>query len=293
MLGGINDTGDIMSQDDFDWLSCEDSIFVGVVYDLTMQLHLWEPEREYDKLVLTAPDKAYVLVVYHRTHMLVNRFESLNLIHKLLAVETLPIPTSVGAIGRESWTRIVLDVLLSRLTSIRDCAYLLISEVFELNLTPIKVSRRSLKSNPVIPASPFHEIIDDLADIGRDFRDERNYHFHQGEERDLGEDAVLYYAASIIESWGQAPTVADQFGQPIDWQKKHQQVIDQIRAEFIAAAKQLEDAVLLLFNSIYPQFLERVRYKHAIAKKSPINSDNWNPELYIQRAEAYEKYKNK
>ncbi|MBE7554934.1 MAG: hypothetical protein HS126_28115 [Anaerolineales bacterium] len=145
-----------MNENSFEWLSCEHSLFVGVVYDLAQPIHL--RDYDYDTLVSTAPDAAYIVDVEYRTQMLVNRFESLNMVYQMLALEELPLSTPLGAISRQNWVRITLDVLLSRLTSIRDCAFLLIAEIFELGLNPRDVSRRSLKNSSTISEEIFHTL---------------------------------------------------------------------------------------------------------------------------------------
>lgn len=129
--------------DEFPELSLDDSLFVGITYDLSQPIYLGT--RDYATLVAEAPDAIYLLDVHNRVHALSRRFESLNIIYSLLTFNGFPVPSPAGAISRANWVRITLDVLLSRLTSIRDCTFLLISEVFELGLDPKSVSKHQLK----------------------------------------------------------------------------------------------------------------------------------------------------
>jgi len=254
-----------MDAENFDgWLSLEESEFVGHLYDLAMPIHLGE--HDYNTLLSIAPDRAYVVDVHYRVSRLVDRFNSLNMVYQMLAVENFPVPSSLQSISRENWVRIVLDVLLARLTSVRDCTYLLIAEVFELGLDPRNVSRRTLRENSTIPNSPFHNLIDDIANIGRSLRDERDLHLHRGEERPLGEDPITYKVASIFESWGQEISGTDQSGNPIDLEGKHKRVIEQIQTEFTATAQDLQSKLYELFNELHPVFLQRFRVKRQLSQ---------------------------
>src|SRR4051794_9729271 len=44
----------------------------------------------------------------------------------LLSVRDFPFCTPAGTLSRDHWIRITLDVLLSRITSLRDCVYFLV-----------------------------------------------------------------------------------------------------------------------------------------------------------------------
>jgi len=129
--------------DEYPELSLDDSLFVGVTYDLSQPIYLGD--RDYETLLSEAPEAAYFLDVHYRVHALSRRFDSLNIVYSLLSFNDFPVSTPAGAISRANWVRITLDVLLSRLTSIRDCTFLLVAEVFELGLEPKSISRFQLK----------------------------------------------------------------------------------------------------------------------------------------------------
>lgn len=220
--------------DEYPELSLDDSLFVGVTYDLSQPIYLGD--RDYDTLVSEAPEAAYLIDVHYRVHALSRRFTSLNIIYRLLSFNGFPVSTPAGAIPREHWVRITLDVLLSRLTSIRDCTFLLIAEVFDFD--PKSISRSQLKKNPTILTVPsLADLIEDIANIGRSFRDERDVHLHRGEERPLGQDPDIYYAASVIEAFGQEVQGTDA-GNPINLENDHRQIIEQLESEFTETAKE-------------------------------------------------------
>lgn len=270
--------------DEFPELSLDDSLFVGVTYDLSQPIYLGD--RDYATLVEEAPEAVYLLGVNYRVHALSRRFESLNIIYSLLSFNGFPIPTSAGAISRANWVRITLDVLLSRLTSIRDCTFLLIAEVFELDLDPKSVSRYQLKKDPnILSVPPLTDLIEDIANIGRSFREERDLHLHRGEERPLGQDPDIYYMASAFEAFGQKIQGNDRLGNPINLENDHKQVIEELEKEFTATAKEFNDKIHKLFDLAYPHFKERFLNKLVASGNSAQGAIN-----LIERAEYYDKH---
>ncbi len=270
--------------DEYPELSLDDSLFVGVTYDLSQPIYLGD--RDYETLLSEAAEAAYLLDVHYRVHALSRRFTSLNIIYRLFSFNGFPVSTPAGGIPREQWVRITLDVLLSRLTSVRDCTFLLIAEVFELGLDPRSVSRSQLKKHPTILSVPsLPDLIEDIANIGRSFRDERDVHFHRGEERPLGEDPDIYYAASIIETFGQEVQGTDASGNPINLDNYHKQVIQQLESEFTATAKEFNNKIHELFDLIYPYF------KDIFLNKLTASGNRSEGAIgLIKRAEYYDKY---
>jgi hypothetical protein len=270
--------------DEYPELTLDDSLFVGVTYDLSQPIYMGN--RDYDTLVSEAPDAAYLIDVHYRVHALSRRFESLNIVYSLLSFNSFPVSTPAGAISRAHWVRITLDVLLSRLTSIRDCTFLLIAEVFELGLDPKSISRSQLKKNPIILAvRSLADLIEDIADIGRSFRDERDLHLHRGEERPLGQDPDLYYTASAFEAFGREIQGNDASGNPINLENDHRQIIEQLETEFTAIAKEFNNKIHELFDLMYPYFKERFLSKLAASGNSSEGAVS-----LIKRAEYYDKY---
>ncbi len=270
--------------DEYPELSLDDSLFVGVTYDLSQPIYLGE--KDYDTLASEAPDAAYLIDVHYRVHALSRRFESLNIIYSLLSFNGFPVSTPAGAISRANWVRITLDVLLSRLTSIRDCTFLLVAEVFELGLDPKSVSRSQLKKNPTILSIPsLADLIEDIADIGRSFRDERDLHLHRGEERPLGQDPDLYYTASAFEAFGREIQGNDASGNPIDLKNDHKEIIEQLETEFTTTAKEFNNKIHILFDLMYPYFKERFLNKLVASGNASEGAIS-----LIERAEYYDKH---
>ena len=130
---------------DFNWrYDLEEDGFVGTIIQMAQPVHLWDgPTLTYEDLRRDNPHRAYVIAIEYRTTRIVDRFKSLNVLDRMLAYEGFPIKTAEGSIFRDHWIRITLDVLLSRLTSIRDCCFLFAAEIHELGLDPRDVSLKS------------------------------------------------------------------------------------------------------------------------------------------------------
>ncbi len=270
-----------MKNVNFEKLTFDDSLFVGVTYDLAQPIHL--NGEDYETLLEVVPEAAYIVTVNYRVRMLVNRLWSLNLVNQLLSYDSFPIKTPLGALTRENWIRVTLDVLLARLTSIRDCTFLLINELFELGIDPRRVYKHTLvRHNTISHLIPLCSIINGISQVGQDFREERNYHMHRGEERSLGDDPITYSTASLFEAFGVEISGADMFGKPIDLEGKHKKIVAQLRAEFSEAIIELEEYINQLFEFVYPFFLENYRRKVRLSGNPSTAAEN-----LIRRAEYY------
>ena len=185
---------------EFAWrYDLEEEDFVYKIILMAQPVHLWDgPNLTYADLLRDNPHRAYVIAIEYRTLIIVDRFKSLNILDRMFAYDRLPIATSDGSIFRDDWIRIILDVLLSRLTSIRDCCFLLVSEIYELGLEPRRVNLESLKK--LLRDNKVLDLLTKIADTARSIREERDRHLHRGEERPLsGELDQLFQMAARSE----------------------------------------------------------------------------------------------
>lgn len=267
-----------MSEMKFDSEILDGSIFVGVVYDLYQPLHFRDFELE-----TTPPDVSYVLHVHHRVNALNDTFKSLETIYQLLSLTNLPIETPLGNISRYNWVRSILDVMLGRVTSIRDCTFLLIESVFEVGLSPRQVSKRTLvKCEKVIANNRLIKLIDELAAAGKNLRGERDRLFHRGEKRVLGNLPEFYYAASAIEAYGCLGKNTGPGGEELDLETEHKSVIAEIEDDFTQVITLLSDLLTEIFSNLYPMF------KDTFIEKMKAGGDISEVALgLIKRAEYY------
>lgn len=234
-------------------LSVEHCLLTGVVYDLFQPLHLHDVDFQ-----STTSDKRYVLYVHHRLYSLNERLKSLATMYSMLSYESFPLNTEEGNISRQEWVHITLDTMLSRITSVRDCVYLLIDSIFELQLPPRKVNRKSLIKNESIKE---HEqlisLINSITNSGSILRNERDALFHRGERRVLGDNPEIYYIASAMESMGQSDFGTGPDGEKIDLDKEHKIITNVINNEFTESIEELVGFIDYICLLLYPVFKNR------------------------------------
>jgi Cthe_2314-like HEPN len=246
-----------------EWLSIESSEFIGHIFDLSIIKY---SEHDYETLIKIAPDRAYVIDLEYRTQNLFHRFQSLNVVYKMLGINEFPVESSFCHIYREEWIRATLDLLLSRFTSVRDCIYLLVAEVFELGLEPRKISLQNLLKNQSIGQhTDIYNLLDEISKIGKNLREERNENFHEGVQRSLGDDDITYKLSSLLEFYGQRKIYINNVDINLDG--LHNKVVEEIRCEFDLEVKRLETKLLeILDKHLHPIFLQRWRAKRVVSQ---------------------------
>ncbi|MCO7189931.1 MULTISPECIES: hypothetical protein [unclassified Pseudoalteromonas] len=239
-----------MSDIKFDCGTLDRCLFIGVVYDLYQPLYFRDFEFE-----TAPPEVSYLLGVHHRASALNDTFKSLETIYQLLSLTNLPIETPLGNISRYNWVRSILDVLLSRVTSIRDCAFLLIESVCEVGLLPRQVSKKALvRSEKVLANCRLIKVINAIAEAGKHVREERDRLFHRGERRALGSLPEYYYAASAMEAFGSLGKCTGPGGEELDLEAEHKQVITEIEDELHQVVTALSTTLTETFANLYPEF---------------------------------------
>lgn len=236
-----------------DDLSVEHCLLTGVVYDLFQPLYLHDVDFQ-----STTSDKRYVLYVHHRLFTLNEQLKSLATMYSMLAFQSFPIITEQGNISRQEWIHITLDTILSRITSIRDCVFLLVNGIFELNLHPRKVSRNSLVKHPSVNEyEHIVSLVNSISVIDSKLRDERDVLFHRGERRALGNNPQVYYVASVMESLGHTEFGTDVDGEKIDLEKEHKSIVQVLKSDFTGTIDELGELIESICIELYPIFKQR------------------------------------
>jgi hypothetical protein len=259
---------------DFDWrYDLEEEAFVCQIIEMGGAVHLWDGATlSYADLLRDNPHRAYVIAIEHRTLAIVDRFKSLNVLDRMLAYDGFPIKTTEGSIFRDQWIRVILDVLLSRLTSIRDCCFLLAAEIHELAGDPRKVNLRGLKR--AIPDLGVPDLLIKIADAACNIRDERDRHLHRGEERALSEELDQFFHVVATSEGSNAPRPKLGFFDPekgsqpveINLSAMHAEIIADIRREYHQECDRLIGLTRELFNALEPEFQRRWAKKRDNAK---------------------------
>jgi hypothetical protein len=271
-----DDTGDEESSLGNPWIKqeyyLEDEEFVNEVFGMAQPIHMWDgPHLRYKELRRDNPHRAYVVAIEHFVYRIVERCKSLSVIDRMLAFGEFPIQNAEVKVSRYEWLRVVLDVLLSRFTSIRDCAYLLVAEVYELGLDPRQVNLSRLSS--MIPDASVVDLLQKIGAAGRELRDERNVHLHRGGERDLsdGLDQIFRMLAFYEPAWGPDISLERQDGarQTIerkDLSKLYTSAVEEIRSDFLKEADELMQLLKDLLSTLVPEYVRRWKDKRAVAK---------------------------
>jgi hypothetical protein len=255
---------------DFEWrYDLEEDEFVCDIVSMGQAVELWDgPYLTYEDLRRDNPHRAYVIAIGYRTLKIVDRFKSLNVLDRMLAYEGFPIRTAEGSISRYQWIRIILDVLLSRLTSIRDCCFLFVAEIYDLGLDPRNVNLGSLKKH-----LPDRAIVDVLIKIGataRNIREERDRHMHRGEERALSGDMdQIFQILAMREGIPEFKAFdSETGGQPVEINlpEMHAKTISDIRVEYHQNGDRLIALTRKLFDMTKPKFERRWAEKRDAAK---------------------------
>jgi hypothetical protein len=262
---------DMPGQDkDFAWrYDLEEEAFVCAIISMAQAVHLWDgPDLTYQELLRDNPHRAYVIAIEYRILKIVDRFKSLNILDRMFSYAEFPIKTSAGSIFRDQWIRIINDVLLVRLTSIRDCCFFFIAEIFEMDSAPRKVNLKNLKKH--IQDRAIVDALTEIGDAARDIRDERDRHLHRGEERPiLGELDQIFEAMARRECGAEFKAYdSDAEGRRIELElpAMHTRAISLTRAEYHQNGDRLLALTRKLFGLTEPEFERRWAKKRDVAK---------------------------
>ncbi len=259
---------------DFNWrYDLEEEEFVCGIISMAQAVHLWDgPKLMYEDLLRENPHRAYVIAIEYRTLKIVDRFKSLNVLDRMLAYEGFPIGTAEGSIFRDQWIRIILDVLLSRLTSIRDCCFLFVAEIYNLGLDPRSVSLASLKKH--LADIAIVDVLIRIGDTARNIRDDRDRHLHRGEERALSGDMDQFFQIVAMSEGSNIPRPDLGFFDcekgsqrvEINLPEMHAKIISDIRAEYHQNGDRLLALTRELFSMAELEFERRWAEKRDVAK---------------------------
>jgi hypothetical protein len=149
----------------------------GLIYGIFAPLNLCEVEITID--ISKQKEYAYAHDVSWKCTLIREGLASLQILQKMLNVSKYPIDIGNNKINRHEWYRITFDLVHYRLTSLRDYAFQLVNAVFELGLEPLQIKFIVLKKR-VKGDIELINIIDQISQAGRKYRDNRNLLAHEG-----------------------------------------------------------------------------------------------------------------
>lgn len=233
-----------------EYISIEDNTFVGHVFDLSQSVHL---ELLWGKDIKHEPDKIYVYNVDFRINNLFNLVIGLSKIYTLLKYNSFPIKNSYGSIPRGKWLYIVWEIFLTRVSSVRDCIFFLICDIYEIEYNNVfEVNRKFLYNNPLID-SKIKKSINDIANIAKEIRDERNEMIHQGMKRSMYD--AMFYTISCFEA------MDIQVDAPCNYIEEYNDIIIKLESIIDKTYTQVEQELNKILNYLYQVFLKAFRKK--------------------------------
>jgi hypothetical protein len=163
-------------------------------------------------------------------------------------------------------------VLLTRLTSIRDCYFLLAAEIYELGVDPRNVNQGRLKKH--IGDKGIVDLLIKIADTARNIRDERDRHLHRGEERALSGELDQFFHMVARSEGGNAGKPKLGFFDPekgtrpveVNLSKMYSKIISDIRTEYHHEGDRLITLTREFFVAAEPEFERRWAKKRDSAK---------------------------
>ena len=169
---------------------------------------------------------------------------------------------------RYVWLSATIDLALFRISAIRDCSFVLVNEVFELDINPRELSFRRLKKEEVVKGTPVLEALSTIGLVGKDLRTERNQRAHEGMQRPFGEDShdtLIFKVAAMTEGRGSG-TVQD-----FNLEQEYANQVSLLHDTYVKEAEALRDAVLqlqeLLVDPFYDRFERKKELKESAAGK--------------------------
>src|SRR2546421_5521251 len=243
----------------YPWWDLAGCHLAGVLYGILMPFQLSDHTyHDWADFVRKDSDFAYAWSVSGRLNVLEEAIIALRPIVQMLGVTEFPIHSHVRAIDRYVWLSATVDLALVRISAIRDCCYVLVSEVFELGINPRDLSRRRLKQENSLKETPVLEALLTIGSIGKDLRAERNKRAHEGIQRTFGEDpqdTFMFKVAAMYEGKGSGIV------QDFDLEKEYAAQVSLLYDAYVKDAEALREAVLQLQELLVDPFWARFEGK--------------------------------
>ncbi|CAM3629399.1 Cthe_2314 family HEPN domain-containing protein [Thalassospira profundimaris] len=236
------------------YLSSDGHSFVGRVYDLGICVGYFDTYEELSKY----PDCLYVFNVQGRVGSLVTRVESLNSVGDLFWLSEEFIQGRLP-VSKFEWINFSADSFLMRITSLSDCAALLVNEVYETGLPARKCTVQKLFKADI--PEEVCQILADLQSAPEELRTERNQRFHHGFERGISSDSQAFRDVSFHEHHGNKITGVDRNGIKIDTSRYMREGLSEMQTEFNKSCNKVQGLLKCIYEMIEPEFEDRFHKK--------------------------------
>jgi hypothetical protein len=255
----------ILSEQDYPWWDLDGCDFAAMLHGILTPFQLTDHTyKNWDDFVRKDPDLAYAWSVGGRLNVLEEAIIALRPIVQMLGVTDFPIASQIRAIDRYVWLSATVDLALFRVSTIRDCCYVLVNEVFELQINGRELSLRRLRQEDVLKGTTVITALLAIGSIGKELREERNKRAHEGIQRPFGEDpqdTFMFKFAAMTEG---RSTVED-----FDLKQEYTKQVTLLYETYVKESEALRDAVWQLQDVLVEPFGDRFERKQA-SKQSAI-----------------------
>jgi hypothetical protein len=262
---------------DYHWWDLDGTQLAGLLYNTLTPIQLGEDDygNEWNEFQRRNPAGAYAWQVGSQHEVLDQAIIALRPVQKFVRLRRLPIPTTRGNITRDEWLRATIDLFLFRMSGIRDHCLHVVSDVFELGLSPIDVKLKKIINAVGIKGTELEGLIERVASIGSDLRGERNRRAHEGIQRHLTEEPFFKYLSLFepvsskrqlrrpkrIPKDGSIPYRDVQSSEEYDLPTVYLALARKLENEFVPLGDEMVQAVRDLTDGVCDPFCERVDSK--------------------------------
>ncbi|MDX8514986.1 hypothetical protein [Mesorhizobium captivum] len=230
-------------------LPSDDHRFVGRIYDLSIVGMHFETYEELSKHA----DCKYAYDVSDVLSALTRRVESLNMLGGMLGPTKTPKDFKEFPVSRYEWLTVSADVFLMRYISVVDCALILVSEVFECDLSFEACTMQNLKKRPITQMVLTHlgQMIGDQGLL----RKERNSRFHHGAERGFSSDDQVFRIGALFEHRYKGAVGPN--GRPLPVDRLFREGLVELQREFNSVMRKVVRQLNRLYDMLEPEFESR------------------------------------
>jgi hypothetical protein len=255
----------ILSEQDYPGWDLDGCDFAAMLHGILTPFQLTDHTyKNWDDFIRKDLDLAYAWSVGGRFNVLEEAIIALRPIVQMLGVTDFPIASQVRALDRYVWLSATIDLALFRVSTIRDCCYVLVNEVFELQINGRELSLRRLRQEDVLKGTTVLTALLAIGSTGKELREERNKRAHEGIQRPFGEDpqdTFMFKFAAMTEG---RSTVED-----FDLKQEYAKQVTLLYETYVKESEALRDAVWQLQDVLVEPFGDRFERKQA-SKQSGI-----------------------
>jgi hypothetical protein len=238
---------------------CELDVYL---YNILAPLDLGFDENiTWDEFKNTYPHWTYAWIVRNDFMRLLYNFQDIQAVQKMFRIDKFPINSNLCSINRYDFMRITLDLLLYRVSSVRDLLLHVVNSTYEYNLDSRNVNIRTIRKLCKFENNTIYNLLDNVNNIGAELRDERNLLAHQGITRDSFHErvAIMRHVALFEKEINKSVIIEGQ--ENYDIKQIFEKEMKIIYEQFINTMDELNKAVINTLDILALEFINRYHIK--------------------------------